>query len=214
MARATLREVLAAGLKGVRMGHGLRQEDAAARIRAHGLTSWIRGTVAQAEVGARRLTFEEVLLLSSAYEVTPAALIAGADEDLVELAPRALVPVATLRALVAGRTVPRTIRENVSDQPPEGIGEAERHVARRLGTSPELVNEMALALWGRSLAEERERRLTDQPEGLSPRRLQALRGHVTRDLIAELVPELRRRTAGRRGRSETPRPARTKEGPA
>src|SRR5437016_796074 len=109
MARTTpLRKVLAAGLKSARTDLGLRQEDAAARIRAQGLTSWIRGTVAQAEVGARRLTFEEVLLLSMAYGTTPAALVAGEDDELVELTPRAQVSVAKLRALLSGRPVSPT----------------------------------------------------------------------------------------------------------
>jgi hypothetical protein len=199
MARATpLREVLAAGLKSARTDLGLRQEDAAACIRAQGLTSWIRGTVAQAEVGARRLTFEEVLLLSIAYGTTPAALVAGEDDDLVELTPRAQMPVATLRALLSGQAVAPAARETVSDQPHEGVGEAERHVARRLGTSPEQVGELAQALWGRSLPEERDRRLADQSADLSPRRLQALRGHVTRELMAELTTDGRLRSAPRR----------------
>ncbi len=215
MARATpLREVLAAGLKRTRTDLGLRQEDAAARIQAQGLRSWIRGTVAQAEVGARRLTFEEVLLLSMAYETTPAALIAGADDDLVELAPRAQVSVAALRALLSGRAV-AAAGTATSAPMHEGIGDAERHVARRLGTTPERVNEMALALWGHSLSEERDQRLEDRPPDLpelSARRLQALRGHVTRDLIAELQPELRRRTAGRTRRAPASRPVRAKGG--
>src|SRR5689334_11699780 len=100
-----LRAVLADGLRTRRTDLGLRQEEAATRAREHGLTSWIRGTVAQAEVGARRLTFEEVILLSLAYETTPAALVVGADSDLVELAPRAQVPAGTLRDLLSGQAV-------------------------------------------------------------------------------------------------------------
>src|SRR5205823_6116115 len=84
-----LREVLAAGMKEARHRLGLRQEDAAARVRGYGLSTWIRGTVAQAEVGARRFALEEVLLLSLAYETSLAELIAGDDDELVELTPQA-----------------------------------------------------------------------------------------------------------------------------
>jgi hypothetical protein len=49
-----------------------------------------------------------------------------------------------------------------------------------------------LAKWGRTLAEERDHRVTEQArDDDAPRGLQALRGHVTRDLTTELETELR-----------------------
>jgi len=201
-----LREVLAAGLKTTRIGLGLRQEDAAARARAHGLSTWIRGTVAQAEVGARRLTLEEVLLLSLAYKTTPAALIVGEDDELVELAVQARVPAGTLRALLSGQAVATNGPPGAAaaERELDGIGDAERHAARRLGVPAEQVARAAVALWGRPLSEERDRRLADPPPDLSARRLQALRGHVTRDLMSELQPVLRGRPVVRREPTPTP----------
>jgi len=187
-----LREVLAAGLKETRLALGLRQEDAATRVRAQGLTSWIRGTVAQAEVGARRLTFEEVLLLALAYETTPAAFIRGEDDELVALSRQAQIPAGTVRALLSGQAVQTSPSIG---RPADDVGDAERHAARRLGVPVERVNQAAMTLWGRPLSEERDRRLVEQPEGMSPRRLQALRGHITRSLITELLPVVRGRTA-------------------
>ena len=201
MARATpLREVLAAGVKAARMGLGLRQEDAATLLRQLGLASWIRGTVAQAEVGARRLTPEELVILALAYETTPAALVVGEDDALVELTPDTWITVADLRGLWSGRpariqapTGPKgaaaAARERLKAGGQTRRGEAsdaDRHAARRLGLSLEEATAAATKLWGRTLAEERDRRLAERTGELSPRQLQALRGHVTRELLAEL----------------------------
>jgi hypothetical protein len=221
-----LREVLAAGVKEARQRLGLRQEDAAARARAYGLSSWIRGTVAQAEVGARRFALEELLLLAMAYETKLADLIAGDENDLVELTPDARLSVGTLRAMLSGKraapgespgqavdvpasrgTPPRrsdrfpdVLAEakrfgigdrSLLDRAMDEIGEAERHVARKLGTTPERINLAAVRLWGRTMAEERDHRLSDLAADLPARRRQALRGHITRDLMTELEAALR-----------------------
>jgi hypothetical protein len=225
-----LRDLLAAGVKAARLNVGLRQDDAAARLRAHGLTTWLRGTVAQAETGSRRFSLEEVVLLALAYDTTPAELVAGRDHELVELSPEARISVAALRAVLSGdeqaihtldpQTVdmPATrsgstkaarssrfpdvladarrfgIRRHADvDRALERIGDPERYAARKLGTTPERINLAALALWGRTLAEERDHRVKQEGDDTSARGLQALRGHVTRDLMTELDTELRRK---------------------
>ena len=218
-----LREVLAAGAKEARPRLGLRQEDAAARARAQGLSTWIRGTVAQAEVGARRFALEEVLLLALAYETGLAELIAGNEDDLVELTPDARLSVGALRALLSGTPVSELPAEALDAPAGHGtpvrrsgrfpdvladakrfgigdrsmlehalgeVGDAERHAARKLGATPERVNLAAMRLWGRTLSEERDHRLSERASGVPARRLQALRGHITRDLLTELEVEL------------------------
>jgi hypothetical protein len=213
-----LRNVLAAGLKEARVRQGLRQEDAAARAQGVGLASWIRGTVAQAEVGARKFGLEEVLLLALAYETRLADLIAGDDTDLVELTPEAAMPVGMLRALLSGqspselptggpvggeaadtRRFPRPLagagRFGIRDRdllarPAGATSEADRHAARKLGVSQEVVAEAAQRLWGRSLGEERDHRLIERSPDLAARSKQARRGHITRDLLTELEREL------------------------
>lgn len=217
-----LRRILAAGLKAARERRGLRQEDAAARARAYGLSTWIRGTIAQAEVGARRLSLEEIVLLALAYETTPAELIGGDDADLVELTPDARVKVGALKALLSGN--PEALAHEGVDVPARHgapprrsgrfpdvlgqagrfgmgdrslldrvaleVGDAERHAARKLGVTPQQVNEAAVRRWGRSLAGERDRRLSEQAADVDPRRAQAIRGHITRELMTELQVEL------------------------
>jgi transcriptional regulator with XRE-family HTH domain len=215
-----LRTALAAGTRAARQRLGLRQDDAAARLRVHGLASWLRGTVAQAETGARRFSLEDLLLLALAYEVPVATLVDGADEDLIELSPTVTLSVGLVRALLSGdeemihrlrQQAVDAVREQAvtrpghftevvadarrlglrrhadADRAVAGIGDAERYAARKLGTTPERINLAALATWGRTLAEERDHRVRTQDVGeSSPRGLQALRGHVTRELLTEL----------------------------
>jgi transcriptional regulator with XRE-family HTH domain len=67
--------------------------------------------------------------------------------------------------------------------------EAERHAAEVLGLDPLDVVDISHGLWGRSLSEERNRRVEERAgTGDLARR----RGHVTRRLIRELEEELKR----------------------
>ena len=73
------------------------------------------------------------------------------------------------------------------------ISAVEVKAGQRLGVDPEEVRRAAGALWERSLAEERDARLKAQaPEGAPARTIQALRGHITRSLLRELDPTLKR----------------------
>ena len=69
-------------------------------------------------------------------------------------------------------------------------GEAEKKLAARLGITPRNVAVRAVKLWGRTLTAEREARLEnrlgDTPDS-SVRSLRTTRGHITRELIAELT---------------------------
>ena len=71
-------------------------------------------------------------------------------------------------------------------------GEAEKKAAVVLGLDPRRVAVLSVKLWGRSLTAEREARFAQHdPETTGAGSLRTLRGHITRDLIAEL-----RATAG------------------
>jgi hypothetical protein len=64
-------------------------------------------------------------------------------------------------------------------------------VGRRFSLDPLAVALAARATWGRSLTDERDRRMVEgAPAGTAPRAIQALRGHITRALLAELEPRL------------------------
>jgi transcriptional regulator with XRE-family HTH domain len=71
--------------------------------------------------------------------------------------------------------------------------EAERKAARALGVSPDAVLSAAVNQWGHGLADERDRRIGTRAETLSRRSLQAVRGRVTRALMSELKPRIRKR---------------------
>ena len=76
-------------------------------------------------------------------------------------------------------------------------GDAERKAAKRLGVPPLDLSVAAHGRYGRSFSDERDRRVAEQAHpDAAPRSLQALRGHVTRAMVAELTPVLEQ---GRRG---------------
>lgn len=64
------------------------------------------------------------------------------------------------------------------------IDEAARKAARKFHVPPVTVALAALDQWGRSLSSERDRRMAESD--IDPRRRQALRGHISRELLAEL----------------------------
>jgi hypothetical protein len=66
--------------------------------------------------------------------------------------------------------------------------EAEGNVARKLGVTARVIAKIAYRRWGRSLTEERDRRIAAAAEAGGDRR--ALRGHETRKLTAEIEAEL------------------------
>jgi DNA-binding XRE family transcriptional regulator len=73
-------------------------------------------------------------------------------------------------------------------------GDAERKAARKLGVDAMNLSVAAHGRYGRSFTEERDARVAEQaPAGAAPRSLQALRGHVTRAMLAELAPALERK---------------------
>jgi len=86
----------------------------------------------------------------------------------------------------------RKMRLNtVCDAEREAMGDAEQKAAKNLNVDPLAVALGARKLWGRGLTEERDRRISDQKTGqMAARSLQAIRGHVSRQLLKELRPLL------------------------
>lgn len=73
-------------------------------------------------------------------------------------------------------------------------GEAEEKAGRRLGEHSIVVAALSHALWGWTLSDERDRRVSERADaGDDPARLRALRGRVTRQLVDELAAEIKRR---------------------
>lgn len=73
----------------------------------------------------------------------------------------------------------------------EAVGDAERKAARRLGVDPVALSAAAYRTWGRSFVAKRDGAAElEKAAGTDRRSLQAVRGHVTRQLLAELAPIL------------------------
>jgi transcriptional regulator with XRE-family HTH domain len=108
----------------------------------------------------------------------------------------------------AGEAPEATWQVNVAAQ-----GEAEQKAAARFKTSPLAVARVARKLWGCSFTAERDRRVAERhTTDKSPRTIQALRGHVARELIEELRRAgLKRWTSKRPAAPGRPRTSSRKE---
>lgn len=93
------------------------------------------------------------------------------------------------RGVEAARALSRNYLDKTARVAPEALaaGDAEVKAAARLGMTPLALTQAAIRLWGRSLSAERDRRVGLQvTEKLDSRSVQALRGHITRALLAEI----------------------------
>ena len=208
-------------LRELRQERGARQEDVAARAREIGLT-WSRATVALLEAGRRQLSVGEFLLLpfvltvNDAHE-SPRLADFFVREGSVWLVGDVKLPSSALRTLLQGRSPRRTtslpaglpgVAKRTSTEPgdletaeKDALGDAEQKAARKLGIAPISVAIAARKLWGRTLTAERDRQISEKtPEAVSPRTLQALRGHVSRLLTAKLSTVVATTGAGKIGR--------------
>lgn len=187
-----LSEVVAANLERIRIKGGLSQEQVAARGSRVGLP-WSRSTITALEGGRRTITVAELLLLALALDASVAELLSG--RGAATLGDGSEVPLSDIRNLLTGDADSAAIRKRITaarhqkhERAMRAVsGEAEQKAARKLGVTPQTIAEESFIRWGRSLTEERDARV-DQ-EGLRPRSarsLQALRGHITRQLLGEI----------------------------
>jgi transcriptional regulator with XRE-family HTH domain len=213
-AMVTLEQAIGERLRQLREACGIRQEEVAVAARKYGL-KWTRATIAAIELGQRRLPLGELALIPvvlAEADVTGGRILALADlvpddDRLVRVARGLELPAKAARALLGGQEV-------ALPTPPiaEACGDAETKAASTLRVSPEAIVQAAHRRWGRSLTAERDRRveaytapmLTLDPAEAArpgwPRRLQAIRGHVTRELLEELRPLLKGTTKKKRSR--------------
>ena len=181
--------------------HGLRQDDVAHRVRELGV-EWTRAVIAAIETGGRTLDIGELVLLAVALGIRLSDLLEGDGDVLVGGG----VPVSLrlLRDLFKDNRGGHTysalsfeLAQRVTPPSDESrfviaIGEAERRAAQRLGVTPLEISRQAFQLWGRGLTDERDHRMQDAEPVLGAtvaelqRKERALRGHVSRELVAEL----------------------------
>jgi hypothetical protein len=188
----TLEELIGRNVERLRTAAGARQEDVAAAAKAHGLT-WGRSSVANLEAGRAATSAVEFMLLPSIMRAATgqptalADLLAPVDgkATTVDLTDVIAVKASTLAlSLTAGAAgIPLRALQVVAD-----ADEATQKAARKLGITPEQAAAVALKLWGRRLSDVRDARAAARtPKGASPRSVQAIRGQVSRELIAELA---------------------------
>jgi transcriptional regulator with XRE-family HTH domain len=156
----------------------------AERVRRLGVP-WTEATVASVELGRREPSILELAALCAVFGV-------GVGQLLHSITGR---PVTTPGGVVHD---PLSLAAALTDGDPldEGrtgsrlVDEVTRKVAARSGQSAQSLDRAARQRYGRSLPEERDARLGPDAGDLSPRSLQARRGHVMRVLLAELRDEV------------------------
>lgn len=195
----TLAEVVGTNLRRIREQRGWLQDEVARRVQRRGV-SWTPSVVASIEAGGRGIHFSELVVAAAELGVAFDELMTG--KGRVGITDELTVDLSNFRAAVRGKAGGRRllddatadVRRRAKDGSLEGrlaaegaIGEAEYRVGRQLDLSPVVVARYAQHLWGRWLWEERDARVkAARGTDLSPRSLQAARGHVMRQLIAEL----------------------------
>lgn len=162
-----LDRALAAGLRAHLADRQLSNRTLATAMRGLGF-HWTGNTVSQIATGRRSVSVLEAGALCEALQV-PLDLLTG-------------------DARIAASMQGHFGHWQVDEAEPER--EATCKAARQLGMSPTDVDTAAKRLWGGYLEDERDRRLGSR-DGLSPRSLQARRGHVTRALLGELAAHLK-----------------------
>ncbi len=214
--RPTLKSAIGARVRVLREQAGLTQDALVLEARRWSLP-WTRSTLTKIELGDRSLAVEELPLLAGALKVPMVELVPPGPAWLWLLPGAAIRGDALRGLLVGadpGQLSARNFNVEWSrsfskaladltetadhvasiwpDAPARTIdlareaaaGETERRAARRLGLHPEQVATLAYRRWGMSLTAKREQRLREQKR---PEDAMALRGHVTRALVAELV---------------------------
>ncbi len=185
---------LAERLRRLRADAGLTQEDVAERATTWGL-SWKPATVSAIEGEQRALTVPELLLLPAIIGLPLVEIVAPGD-GMIELAPGLVLDGSTVRRLIQSvetwdTAAPFGSRVEPPGPPAETQAlEAERQAARKLGVHIHQILDASMWLWGQSLTAQRNVETAREVEArggdLEGRRLQALRGHVTRRLLAAI----------------------------
>ena len=199
---ATWGVVVGARLRARRELRAWRQEDVAGRMVGLG-QDWQRVTVAAVEQGSREASALELILLAGVFRRSLQAFLAlepdvetGIVLDGAEWPEEAVLVVSKPGMRLRWATIVRDVLTAAGGVEAVTVGgpveshrapppEADVKAARALDVGVPELQQAALVLWKRSLAEERDARLGDV-EGVPARTVQARRGHLTRQLLGEL----------------------------
>jgi hypothetical protein len=208
----TMERAIGRELRRLRVAAGVGQSALAAAARQYG-APWTRAMIAAIELGRKQLSLGEVVLLTLVLReagVTGGRRLTISDlitvtEEPVAVGPGYELPLRIARALLLEpetREPAKPITVGADRRALEAAGDAEQKAAISLRVSPETIVQAAHDRWGRSLTVQRDaiakRReavlLRHAPEEARsadwPRRVQAIRGAATRELLEELRPLL------------------------
>jgi transcriptional regulator with XRE-family HTH domain len=220
----TIERAIGREVRRLRVEAGVGQSALAAAARQYG-APWTRAMIAAIELGRKQLSLGEVVLL--ALVLREAGVTRGRRLTIGDLIPVTEEPVTvgpgyelSLRLARALLLEPETSEEpakpvtvGADRRALEAAADAEQKAAVTLGVTPEAIVQAAYQRWGRSLtarrdaiAQRREAALVhEDPEETRsadwPRRVQAIRGAATRELLEELRPLLKGTTKKKRSRS-------------
>jgi len=178
----TIGQTVGRNLQLMREERGDTQAELARQLTAVG-SEMTKATIASLESGRRLdVTVGELVTLAQVLQVPLSAFFAG--KGTVRPTVQTELRLPEMRALMSGEA-PKQAKIHV----PEGF-DADQAAARSLGVDLDQVLQWAHLLWSKTMTDERDARVakTLEPDA-SPRRKQAIRGHVTRGLMAELAKE-------------------------
>lgn len=193
-----IEDVVARNLALYRELRGFSQESVARAMQEIGL-AWTRGTVAAIEGGSRRISLGELLTLTWALGATVEDLVTPHSDDgeplasWIELSPG--LQARRVASLLHGELAPKDVRQRDAPAQAGQPDLADRLAAQKLEISVDEVAARARKLWGMSLTDKRDEVLTQRlrKDGLNAHDeasraplLQALRGHITRELYRAL----------------------------
>jgi transcriptional regulator with XRE-family HTH domain len=199
MPRKTLGAVVGENVRRLRERRALTQHELAQVWKRQGL-DWARSKIAALEAGHRaRVDCAELVMMAAGLGATVAELLEGEGEVHLTPHPR-IIDRESLRSVFSGARVgPPSASFGFSGQATGTVlsSEADRELARRLGVPAMVVINTASSIFdGRTLTEERDRRVADLGQMSMSERM-AHRGHVTRELAA-LVEDHISKEAGER----------------
>ncbi len=190
-----LSAVVGRNVRSLREGTGRTQDLFARELRSVGLP-WTRRMLAKAENGEREITLQQIVLLAYALGVPLPALLTGPGR--IALTSHASISARGLELMVRGERSRGSDLDTPMKRDPstamEGLiawEDAEVRAADRLSTTPLEIRMSSARLWGRPFTAERDRRVEALRSEPSPRTRQALRGHVTRELLEELAAAIK-----------------------
>jgi hypothetical protein len=189
----TLDQYLAEQIRDRREKKNWRQHDLAESARSLGF-SWKSDTVAAIEGQARTLTKAEFWDLLQILKVESWTDVFSRNETIL-IAPDNAVEAISYGRYLAGKDKRPTRAFNVQkvERRLAALAEAEVKAARRLGVDPDEIHTASLECFSNlSLTRKRELLFDEATKGkaISAREGQAIRGHITRQLISRLRKHL------------------------